>query len=324
MVVAPARARRNKDFSPDSLRRAREERIYRHIDSAYIRKPLPLLTVRMRSSFSSGLLYSSYKLTDGTKNSANLHSDLNHTISAGVSYRGIGVSISLNPSRMFGYTDMEYNLTSYGNRFGGELNYFNSTSYTGYASLGGEKTDFPANSFTQNMLIGSFYYVFSHSRFSYPAALSQTYIQTKSKGSWLLALTFAAGNIRMDDGAAAAEYLSLKRNSIFQLGIGGGYAYNWVLPHHWLLHLSITPTIAIWEKFDATYTSEADTGDDKDDRINWPGAIISTRASLIHDFNRSWFAGLTFVSHSTLTTDDPYFAYYFKWRARIVVGVRVW
>ena len=77
-------------------------------------------------------------------------------------------------------------------------------------------------------------------------------------------------------------------------------------------------------KVDATYADEADTGDDKDKRIKWPGAIITTRASFIHNFGKTWFAGLTFVSNSTLTTDDPYFAFYFKWRARIVVGVRVW
>lgn len=321
--VAPCRARRKLTFNTDSLLNAKRAKVYLHIDSNYVRRPLPRLILRVRSSFSGGIIHSSNTMTDGTKTKSKLSSNLNHTFSIGASYMGIALALSVNPSRMFGNSDLEYNIAGYGSRFGGELNYFHSTSYSGYSTIAGEKTDFPSNSFTQNMLTGSFYYVFSHSRFSYPAALTQTYIQVRSKGSWLLSLTLTAGNVRFHDNSSV-DYITLHRNSIFLLGVGGGYAYNWVFPHNWLLHLSFTPTIAVWERFHATYDDDAQTSEEADDSSHWPGVILTARSSLIHNFGRKWFAGITLVSNTTLFDDNPYTVVYLKWRARITLGVRIW
>ena len=101
----------------------------------------------------------------------------------------------------------------------------------------------------------SAYYVFNHRRFSYPAAFSQSTVQRKSCGSWLLGARYDRQHMEFDYtqlpegliGSPGHELImdELKWNKIDYraFSVCGGYAYNWVFAPGWLLGVSAMPAI---------------------------------------------------------------------------------
>ena len=99
------------------------------------------------------------------------------TISVGVSYVGLSVSLSLNPAKLAGkYHDYEFNFRSYGKRFGFDFAYQDAKNFTGWHEHEGmERIDLPEDVLSVKTLNMNAFYVFNHRRFSYPAAFSQSY-----------------------------------------------------------------------------------------------------------------------------------------------------
>ena len=104
---------------------------------------------------------------------------------------------------------------------------------------------------TRNLSL-NMYYVFNHRRFSYPAAYSQSTVQRRSAGSWMLGLRFDRSYCSFDytrlpeillvedrlyEGFKGANYNH--RN----YSISFGYAYNWVPVRNLLISLSTMPSL---------------------------------------------------------------------------------
>ena len=94
------------------------------------------------------------------------------------------------------------------------------------------------------------YYAFNNRRFSYPAAFSQSYIQRRSAGSFLLAASGMWQDVNLGDQSSGVEELKLKMTNI---GIGAGYGYNFVPYKGWLLHISALPTFIVYNHATMTY-----------------------------------------------------------------------
>ena len=93
------------------------------------------------------------------------------------------------------------------------------------------------------------FYVFNSRRFSYPAAFSQTYIQRRSAGSFLLAFS----------GQGQLGKLKMEKNLDFKMmkiGLGAGYGYNFVPRKGWLLHISALPALIILSKTSMSFGEE--------------------------------------------------------------------
>lgn len=96
------------------------------------------------------------------------------------------------------------------------------------------------------------YYIFNHGRFSYPAAFSQSTLQKRSCGSWIAGAGYTRNSLDLDHqklqqtfdkylGPQVAQVdSSLYFNHIqyTDVTLSAGYAWNQVLPHHWLLAAS--------------------------------------------------------------------------------------
>ena len=294
----------------DSLLSVRYNRA--NIDTAYIIRPDTKWTLRGRLNVSGSTLAVEGKDGDNAFKSQ-MESDWKSTLSVGVTYLGVSLNLALNPAKMLGkYKDFELNFCSYGNRWGFEVIYQNAHNFTGwYESDIEPRFDLPSELLSMKTLNVNAYYAFNHRRFSYPAAFSQSYIQRRSAGSFLLGLS-GQGQWDQTEGDYASKL------NVFNIGIGAGYGYNWVPGKGWLLHISGLPTFIVFSKTSLHVN---------DDRIpldyHFPQVIITARAAVVRQFNK-WFVGASGVYNYTNIGDSKKLAVMNdKWRTRLFVGFRL-
>ena len=195
-----------------------------NIDTAYIMRPQTKWTFRARMNV-SGATIKAEGMDNGQHFQAKMEANRKTTLSLGVSYLGLSLSAALNPAKLLGkYHDYELNFNSYGRRFGFDIIYQDAKNFVGWHDHEGmERIDLPEGILQVKTLNVNAFYVFNYRRFSYPAAFSQSYIQRRSAGSFLLAVSGQGQYATLD----WEQDMELKMTNI---GIGGGYGYNFV-PH---------------------------------------------------------------------------------------------
>jgi len=235
------------------------------------------------------------------------------TLTLGVGYQGIVLSLALNPARLAGkYRDYEFNLNCYRRNLGCDVIYSDAKNFTGwYDQEGMPRIEMPKGILHVQTLNLNGHYVFNHRRFSYPAAFSQSYIQHRSAGSFLLAASCMAQIARLE----TEQPLKMK---VVNFGIGGGYGYNYVPRRGWLLHLSLLPTIIPY-----SYSSLTEGEVRKKDLYRFPEFIVTARSSVVYHW-RNKFLGISMVYNYTNMGDKDDFAVYnSKWRLRTFFGLRI-
>lgn len=299
----------------DSMLEARREKSFAQYDTAYIGKPGGKWTVKLRANASGTNLY-----TDGTINNsqfnAQLESELRATAGVTVSYRGLSLGFAVNPAKLAGRSkDNEFSLSSYGNRMGVDIVYTSAKTFSGEAEYGGNAYSIEQGRVEMDVLQANAYYVFSHRRFSFPAAFSQSQVQKRSCGSWLLGLSAFAG--RISSATDVVQGIGSKRLTTINVAIGGGYAYNFVIKRKWLLHLSVMPHIVVFSHNRLT------VGDTRQHApYRFPSLINVGRVAAVRNFKNS-FIGMSAVVNLWRQGDkDDMLIENVKWRARLFYGVR--
>lgn len=301
-------------------------------DTNYVARPIGMITAKLRTNLSgddfnvkgtiSGLEgdLSGY---NGLTTSAHLHTRFKTTISIGASYRGLGASFAINPAKMAGkYTDYEFSLVYYSSRFSLDGSYHRSSSLSGDINIGDHTGYLEENDVNLKMGNIAAYYVFNHRRFSYPAAFSQSWIQRRSAGSFLLGLSIQYGHIETrDELMERRPDLPDFNVRIGNLGLGGGYGYNLVVGkrRQWLLHASMTPTFVV---YNYNKISLGDTEiQAKHIRFNM---IFNERFAIVWNFSRRYFVATTFTMSNSIFDDNVMVVNQNKWRARAIFGARLW
>lgn len=281
-------------------------------DEAYVTRPRTDWTIRARLNL-SGTDIETEGIDNGQQFKSQLEANHKATLSLGVTYRGITLSLGLNPAKMMGkYQDFELNLNCYRRDFGFDVIYQDAKNFTGwYGQDGLGRIDLPDGMLKVQTLNVNAYYAFNNRRFSYPAAFSQSYIQRHSAGSFLLAASYMAQRATLD----WEQGLQLKMNNV---GIGAGYGYNYVPARGWLLHISALPTLIVYSQASLTF------GDDRTKlRYQFPEAIITGRGAVVYNWSNK-FAGLSMVYNYTNIGDrDDFSVYNTKWHIRTFFGVRL-
>ena len=235
------------------------------------------------------------------------------TLSLGVGHQGFTLSLALNPAKLMGkYNDYELNFNVYRRSFGFDFIYHDAKNFTGwYDQEGMERVTLPDGMLHVQTLNVNAYYAFNSRRFSYPAAFSQSYIQRRSAGSFLLA---ASG---MGQRATLDWEQGLKLN-MTNVGIGAGYGYNYVPHQGWLLHISALPTFIVYNHATMTF------GDDSMNlKYRFPEVIITGRGAVVRQWSKT-FMGLTMVYNFTnIGNKDDFTIYNTKWRIRTFFGLRI-
>ena len=282
------------------------------IDTAYILRPQTKWTVVGRINV-SGAKIETEGIDNGLHFKSEMKADYKSTLSVAVSYLGLSLSASLNPAKLMGkYRDYELNFNSYGKRFGFDIIYQNAKNFTGWHDHDGmERIELPADMLKVKTLNVNAFYVFNSSRFSYPAAFSQSYIQRRSAGSFLLAASGQGQHATLD----WEQEMQLK---VTNIGIGAGYGYNYVPRQGWLLHISALPTFIVYSKTSMTF------GDNRVPlHYHFPEAIITGRGAAVYQW-RNKFAGLSMVFNFTNIGDEESLAVHnIKWRVRTFFGLRL-
>ena len=282
------------------------------IDTTYITRPTTKWTITTRLNV-SGATIETKGISDGARFNSEMNADYKSTLSLGVSYLGFSINASLNPAKLMGkYQDYELNFNSYGKRFGFDFIYQDAKNFTGWHdSEGQERAELPEDMLKVKTLNVNAYYVFNSRRFSYPAAFSQSYIQRRSAGSFLLAASGQGQEATLDWD----QGIKLKMTNI---GIGAGYGYNFVPGQGWLFHLSSLPTFIVYSKTSMTF---GDSGIPL--HYHFPEVIITGRGAVVRQWGNK-FLGLSMVYNFTNIGDEENLAIHnTKWRVRAFFGIRV-
>ena len=289
-------------------------------DTNYVVRPEGKLTLKVRLNQTGNTFHAKGTIND-VKAKADLSTSHKTTISIAASYRGLSAAVALNPAKMSGtYKDYEFNLNYYSSRISLDFSYQRSESLTGdvYREDRGEQ---PMESGDLTLKVVNFagYYAFNHRHFSYPAAFNQSYIQRRSAGSWLAGISYQGGIIETRDELKArnpnAPTVSI---DVGHVGIGGGYAYNWVLGQKWLIHFSLLPTFVVYNRNKMTVNGERKEAQHM--RFNM---IFNERAAIVYNFSPRYFAGATLVMNNSVFDDDVVVINQNKWRARAFIGLRL-
>lgn len=304
----------------DSLRRAQVSsllaaRYYRNmgdIDTTYITRPQTKWTVMARWNV-SGATLEAEGMEDGQHFKSEMNADYKSTLSFAVSYLGFSLSGALNPAKLMGkYHDYELNFNSYGKRFGFDVIYHDAKNFTGWHDHEGmERIELPDGMLKVRTLNLNAYYAFNSRHFSYPAAFSQSYIQHRSAGSFLLAASGMGQHATLD----WEQEMQLKMTNI---GLGGGYGYNYVPKQGWLLHLSALPTFIVYSNTSMTF------GDSRVAlKYHFPEVIITSRGAVVRQWSNK-FLGLSMVFNFTnIGHEDNLSVHNTKWRVRTFFGLRL-
>ena len=292
------------------------------IDTAYVMRPATKWTVTARMNVSGAKIEAEgidrSALSPGSSNNgqhfkSEMEANRKTTVSVGVSYLGLSLSASLNPAKLMDkYRDFELNFNSYGRRFGFDVIYQDAKNFTGWHDHDGmERIELPDGMLSVKTLNLNAFYVFNSRRFSYPAAFSQSYIQRRSAGSFLLAASAMGQHATLDWD----QEMQLKMTNI---GLGAGYGYNYVPSRGWLFHISALPTFIVYSNTSMTF---GDTHVPL--HYHFPEAIITGRGTVIRQWSNK-FLGMSMVFNFTNIGHEESLALHnIKWRIRTFFGLRL-
>ena len=289
-------------------------------DTNYVVRPEGTVTLKLRLN-QTGNDFHAKGTVNGIYSKADLSTSHKTTMSIAASYRGLSAAVALNPAKMSGaYKDYEFNLNYYSSRVSLDFSYQRSESLAGdvYREDRGEQP-MESGDLTLKVVNLAGYYAFNHRHFSYPAAFNQSYVQRRSAGSWLAGISYQGGIIETRDELKArnpnAPTVSI---DVGHVGIGGGYAYNWVLGQKWLIHFSLLPTFVVYNRNKMTVNGERKEAQHM--RFNM---IFNERAAIVYNFSPRYFAGATLVMNNSVFDDDVVVVNQNKWRARAFIGLRL-
>ncbi len=300
-------------FGIDSLLAVKYNR--QQFDTMFVARPQGRWAFKLRTNV-SGAKLATMGRSEGIGHDMEVRANSRATLSLAASYRGLSLGLSLNPAKLAGKDkDYELNVNSYGNRMGFDIVYLESATYHGSQTIGGETAGIGKGEVEQRALNINYYYAFSARRFSFPAAFSQSYIQRKSAGSWMVG---ASADVQQTDiHASEATRWHAVSIRLAELAVGGGYGYNYVPSSRWLFHLSALPTLTVVAHDNVTLDGQRESM-----KYRFPSVIITGRGAATYSWGNK-FLGLAMVYNCSVAgSDDNLCIKRDKWRLRCFVGFR--
>lgn len=282
-------------------------------DTSYVRWPKQDLIASINSKITSSTLHVHYHYPSeygDLSYDGSATAELQTPISLSLAYRGWGVSYSRNFEKN---VDDEFSFSTCGRKYGAELRYQHSHSYSGTIEddMGyQEDIDIQPGDITQELYYANVYYVFNSKRFSLPAALLQTVIQRRSAGSWLAAINFQRNILNFQD-------IPFYKVTSTKISLGGGYAYNWAFAKEkCLLHASIMPLLNVYNH-NSIYS---DTGKEAaTESISLNGNI---HLSFVYNVSRYVMGASNIYYLSWQNLSDRIAVVDLNWSSRLFIGVR--
>ncbi|MCR5314238.1 MAG: DUF4421 domain-containing protein [Bacteroidaceae bacterium] len=294
-------------------------------DTVYVSRPEQRLTLRLKNDI-FGNIFSINGTSDQTPFKAELNADIKSTFGIIANYRGLSISLSFNPSKIFKKTsNTEYNINYYNNKYGADLTYSDIHDFQATFKLGEETTTFNMKDTRLWGVSANIYYVFNNKRYSYPAAFSHSWVQKRSAGSFLVGASLYRAHLT-SSLSIPVEYLSDYR-SIYMahVCIGIGYGYNYVVDKHWLLHISSQPYVSIWKDYTLKLLKDENSGeaDDKQIQGNFPQVNLIGRISATYNWSKYFIGVGGVVQTFQIGQDSDFTLQNTIWKGRAYFGFRL-
>ena len=216
-----------------------------------------------------------------------------------------------------GSSKQDFNISLYSNQVGVDL--FWRTSGSDYKLRNVQLASNINTSPLENVPFGDFkatvrgfnlYYITNHRKFSYPAAYSQSTVQRRSVGSFLIGLGYTWHSLEVDwqkfnelveERLQVPESSNIVDNTLLfsrvkytDLCLSAGYTYNWVFAHDWLFNISLTTGLAYKRS-----TSDEDHSSISFRDFDFKNFNIdeTLRTGIVWN-NTKWYAGASAIFHS--------------------------
>ncbi len=287
------------------------------LDTLYLQRPKYDWTLRLR--YTIGAADVGIKtIVDNEVLRADLTSHTTHSVGFGVNYKGIGLNFSINANMFQKKKDENINLqiSSYTNRYGFELQYQSTNTFSGksWDDWGEYKLD--EGCMDKEMFLANTYYAFNYKKFSFPAAFTQSYIQRRSAGSFLIGVSAIIGNFHTNFPPDDDFFFHFK-STLGLYNAGVGYGYNFVIKKKFLLHLSLLPNLML-----INTTRMNIDGQSRSTMKSFPDFNIIGRVAFVYNLDR-YFVSLTTTNNYSYFDRSEYYYYYRKIFARIAFGYRL-
>ena len=143
-------------------------------DTNYVARPKEKWQLRFLGNQTGNYIHAKSTL-HGVYSKYDLHTRTNYTVGLEVYYCDLAATLSINPAKIGGnYNDYVFNFEYHGQKISFDISYLRATSLQGDIKLG-NIDHLDEEGLHMNVVNASAYYVFNHSKFSYPAALFQNY-----------------------------------------------------------------------------------------------------------------------------------------------------
>ena len=307
----------------DSLLDIRNARVT--TDTLWVARPQCTWTLRAKTDIIGDMIHIHTGDESGNPSDYYMTAHPKMTMGMSANYRGISLSMSFSPTKLLSdISDIVSSLNYYSNQFGGDLTLGKIDEFNGRTGLIGKSRRL--DNTTLRSFTASGYYVFNGQRFSYPAVFNSTWEQKRSAGSFIAQANFNWGKLKMGNPTemdAMAYKDVLNRISMRSVSIGVGYGYNYVLPPHWLMHITVQPSFMLWENYKLYLTDTDGNGFSEKMPSNHFNLHLTARIGATYSWEQ-YFLGVTGVVHSIKTgrnkdisvTDT-------KWKVRAFLGVRL-
>lgn len=260
--------------------------------------------------------YERYTLRSGSGQSIVLTPKPSLKLGPYVGWRWIFWGYQLDLSHLSGEGKSEFDLSLYSSMLGIDIFYRKNAS--GYrvseaSQNGNNYGDEIDNANFDGIEVGvkgfNLYYIQNHRKFSYPAAFSQTNVQKRSAGSWLMGVGYTHHNVKYDydklrqliarktsNEMLLDSMLNLKQINYTDASLSVGYAYNWVLAPKFLFAASLSVALGY----------KRTVADAESSRFRFPfsGFRFSNlnidgvgRFGLVYN-NMRWYAGASAILHT--------------------------
>ena len=282
-------------------------------DTSYVRWPKQDLIASLNFKMINSLLYVQFDddlCNVDQKYRGYATSEFQTPISLSLAYRGWGLSYTRSFEK---YVDNEFSFSTCGQKYGAELRYQYTRSYTGTleSNLDSQNDiEIQPEDISQEVYYANFYYVFNSKRFSLPAALLQTVVQRRSAGSWLAAINFQRSILRFHE-------LPFNKVTSTKLSLGGGYAYNWAFAgEHCLIHASFMPMVNIYNH-NSVYSIEGKKGASESISVNGKFQL-----GFVYNVSRYVMGTSNVYYLSWYNLPDYMDVVGLNWSSRVFIGVR--
>ncbi len=174
-----------------------------------------------------------------------------------------------------------------------------------------------------------FYYIFNHRHFSYPAAYSQSTVQRRSSGAFILGYTYSLQKIDFNYEQLPSAFYDadgqLMLNKALQVhevhyhnhSISLGYTYNWVFARNFLFNISTAPAIGY------NFTRGKSVSSEKIYRLSNINFDFIGKLAIVWNTNR-FFAGGAFNAHTYAYRKSTFSCQNILLGAQLYMGVNLW